>query len=99
MTNGSGILEKTKAELLNTYLELEGKEKLTEKTVVMPYTPIRSTLKSYSDKVVAISGFGKGIFSIAENTGLKYYITIEEYCSLWPDLMPLHKNLFTYQKQ
>ena len=102
MTNGSGVLEQTKANLLNKYLTLEGKEQFTEKTVVMPFSPLRPTFKKYSDKIVAISGasFGAdGIEGIATDGGLKYYITIEEYISIWPKLMPLHDTIFTKERQ
>ena len=48
----------------------------------MPYTPLRETIKTYSDKLVAISGAGSGVEHVAESAGLKQYITIEEYCSI-----------------
>jgi len=45
MTNGSGILEEIKAKNMNKYLDLKNNECFNKNTVIMPYTPLRSTLK------------------------------------------------------
>ena len=44
----------------------------------MNFTPLRDVLQSYSNKFVLLGGSGK-INEIAEDCGLKHYITIDEF--------------------
>ena len=67
--------------------------------MLMPFTPLRPIFKKYKDDLVVIGGGGKGIHDIAKDVGLKKYLTVEEYVSLWPQLMPLHDRIFTEEQK
>jgi HAD superfamily hydrolase (TIGR01456 family) len=93
LTNGGGKLEQHKAEEVNVILGVEKDvtKKLNKENVVVNFSPLRPILKEYGHKTVMISGVGN-IKMIAEDCGLKNFITCDEYCALFPSLVPISKR-------
>ncbi|EGR34584.1 hypothetical protein IMG5_006450 [Ichthyophthirius multifiliis] len=82
LTNGGGILEQEKADQLNDILKLKD-NKLDYSNIILNYTPLRPILSQYSDKFIILGGKGK-LIEIAESCGLKQFLTIEEFASIYP---------------
>jgi len=91
LTNGGGKLEQTKANDLNQMLNLQGVQKLEKKNLVMNFSPLRPVMKTYADKTVLIIGVDK-IEEVALDCGLTRYVTSEEYCAIFPYLVPLSRR-------
>jgi len=93
LTNGSGMLERVKAENLNYILGLkESPYRFFGHEILLNFTPLRPVMKEYHDRLVIVAGVGT-IDAIATDCGLKKYITIEEYSALYPAMVPVtHKG-------
>ena len=92
MTNAGGLLEQKKADSLNNLLELhDEKEKLTAEHIILNYTPLRSISSQFKDKIILLAGIGD-IRVVAESLGIDKYLTVEEYCTLFPYLVPNSKR-------
>jgi len=50
LTNGSMVLEKSKARFLNRKLRLSGSKKLKSRNVVMPYTHLEKKFRKNQEK-------------------------------------------------
>ena len=88
LTNGGGKLEQTKADDLNNILNLTSHQMLDRKNLVLNFSPLRPIMKEYANKVVMITGVG-GVKEVAADCGLRKYITCEEYCAIFPYLVPI----------
>jgi len=88
LTNSGGGTERIKAEAISTILGLhEPHERLTGEEVIVNFTPLRPVMEEYRDKLVLIGGLGN-LEVIAKDVGLRRFITDEEYCTLFPLLVP-----------
>jgi len=89
LTNGGGLLEKTKAESLNKILELNGvSEEFQAREILMNHTALRPIMNQYSDHLVIVTGGGEP-GAIARDCGISKWLTLEEYASLYPDMVPV----------
>ena len=88
LTNGGGRLEKDKAMQLNELFGFQeySYEYFIEKDVLLNFSPLRPIMKEYEEKPVLIIG-SQDIERIAQSCGLKQYITLDEFCSLYPHLV------------
>ncbi|KAM3140631.1 hypothetical protein pb186bvf_007229 [Paramecium bursaria] len=77
LTNGGGQLEQEKAIGLNKIL----KSNFQKEQVILNFTPLRQIMGEYRDRLSLICGAGKTI-EIAEDSGLKQFITINELQAL-----------------
>ena len=55
--------------------------------MVLNFTPLRETIKSYKDKLILICG-SLNVVDIVEELNLNNYLTLEEYVTLFPFLVP-----------
>ena len=88
VTNGGGKLEVDRAKELNKILGLTGSQELQGHNVVLNFSPLRLVLRDYKDKVILISGIAD-IERIALDCGVHKFVTISEYCALYPSLVPI----------
>lgn len=91
LTNGGGKLEQTKADDLNRMLHLTGHQQLGKKNLVMNFSPLRPKMKTYTERTVMITGVDS-VKEVAADCGLKRFITCEEYCTIFPHLVPLSRR-------
>jgi HAD superfamily hydrolase (TIGR01456 family) len=92
VTNLGGVLEDYKAESINEILKLSTQEeKLLGAQVVVNHSAMRTVMKDYADKIILIGGIGN-IQGVAESCQLKQYITIDEFCTLFPSIVPLSER-------
>ena len=91
VTNGGGKLEFERANDLNRALNLQGHEKLSGNNVIMNFSPLRPIFKDFLDKVILISGVGD-IERIVVDCGVHKFVTISEYCALYPSLVPISQR-------
>ena len=92
LTNGGGKLENHKANEINHILQVaEDDFKWQEKNIVLNFSPLRSILKDYKDRIVLVTGVGN-VHLIASDCGLQKFITVDEYCALFPYLVPISKR-------
>lgn len=94
LTNGGGQLESDKARKMNTYLQLgqENFYSLKGENIILNFTPLRPLFRTeFSDKNVMLLGSGK-IRKIAEDSGLRRYITFDEFSTLYPERFPLYQR-------
>ena len=91
LSNAGSKLEKDKAEEYNKILKLSGVHKLQKENVVLNYSPLRDVLSSFKDKPIIIGGVGNSE-EIARDCGANKYVTFEEYCSMYPFLVPISRR-------
>ncbi|KRW99821.1 HAD-like domain [Pseudocohnilembus persalinus] len=77
----------------NTNQDIQGNsnefiyQKFEKEDIILNYTPLRGVLQEqYRNKTVLLVGIGD-VKEIAQSMGIKKYITIEEYASLYPELL------------
>ena len=87
LTNAGNGTEKAKADAVSDILSLKGEERVGGDQIIMNWTPLRPILKQYTGKLVMLGGLCD-LASLAKEFGLEKYITDEEYCSLFPELIP-----------
>lgn len=88
LTNAGGCIERQKADSVSKVLQLtENHEKLTSSEIILNYTPLTPIMKEYQDRLILLGGIGDHE-GIAKEFGLQKYITDEEYCALFPFLVP-----------
>lgn len=88
LTNSGTGTEKYKAETISKILGIEeAHERLNAHDIIMNFTPLREVFKEYKDKLVMLGGLGP-LEHMAEDFGLNKFITDEEYCAMFPILIP-----------
>ena len=88
LTNSGTGTERGKAEAISNVLQLDkAEERLDGREIIMNFTPIRPILEEYRDRLVLLGGLGN-LGVLAQDFGLKKWITDEEYCILFPILLP-----------
>ena len=88
LSNGGGILEKSKAKELNQILNLEKKELITENELILCNTPFKEFASEYKDRYILLTGLGK-MSEIAQSYGFNKAITLDEYSAFFPFLCNL----------
>ncbi|KAL4437748.1 hypothetical protein ABPG74_012423 [Tetrahymena malaccensis] len=93
LTNGGGMLEEDKAHSINEILNLQESVQLHQENLLLNFTPLRPVLSGqYKEKLILVAGYGK-VNEIALSCGLKNFISMEEFCSLYP------QQVEQYQRQ
>lgn len=88
LTNGGGNLEATRAGVVNEIIDMEKDFELTGDEMICCQTPLRDLVHNYDDQNVLVMGLGNTEI-LAKEYGLKNFLTIEEYTSLYPQFVPL----------
>lgn len=61
---------------------------LSDRNFVLPYSHLRESLKSLSDKQVLLVG-NTNLKQIAQNEGIFHYLTLDEYVEIFPKNVPI----------
>lgn len=78
------MLEEDKAHSINEILKLNQNVQFHQENLLLNFTPLRPILSGeYKDKLILVAGYGK-VNEIAYSCGLKNFISMEEFCSLYP---------------
>lgn len=90
LTNGGGIPEQERAELVNGIIGLNQGRVLRGEDMILCHSPFRDSqlLKEYGNKYILVSGIGRMI-DIAKLYGYSKAIDIEELFALYPELSPV----------
>lgn len=93
LTNGGGVTEWERAEVVNKITGLEIKadgQKVQEDDIIVCHSPFRGSdlVNQYKDKFVLVSGLGK-VLDVARYYGYKKAIDIEELFALYPQTCPV----------
>jgi ribonucleotide monophosphatase NagD (HAD superfamily) len=93
LTNGGGVPEHERAQVLNKIIGLEAQDgcrALQGDDMILCHSPFRGAhfLEKYGDKYILVSGVGRMI-DICQHYGYKKAIDIEELFSLYPHLAPV----------
>jgi HAD superfamily hydrolase (TIGR01456 family) len=91
LTNSGLGTEKEKAETVSKKLALKDHEKIDSEEMIVNFTPLRKVIQEYKDKLVMLVG-EKNLDGLADNLNLKRYITDEEFCTLFPVLVPFREQ-------
>ena len=90
LTNGGGVPEQERAELVNGIIGLNEGRVLRGEDMILCHSPFRDPqlVKEYAEKYILVSGIGRMI-DIAKLYGYKRAIDIEELFALYPELSPV----------
>ena len=93
LTNGGGITEDDRAEVVNKIIGLkpDGDDRaLCGEDMILCHTPFRQEhlVKKYRDKYVIVSGLGK-MYDLARLYGYEKCIDIEDFFAIYPELHPV----------
>lgn len=86
ITNGGGETEFKRAAYISKILGLDQKYNLDESEVFMCHSPMKSLKEKYKDKLILVSGVGE-IENVMIHYGFKKFMTTEEYCVHFPELL------------
>ena len=98
LTNGGGILETKRAQVLNKIVwgseaTKAGEPRITADRMILCHTPLRDLKHKYADKYVLVTGMGD-INEICADYGYQRAIHIEEVYAMCPQASPLQQNSF-----
>lgn len=87
------LLEYEKAQHLNNIFHLNQttQEGLTDQNIILNFTAIRPKMQEYSEKLVLVCGL-QDTKNVTQNWGLNYFLTLEEYAALFPQLVPISRR-------
>jgi ribonucleotide monophosphatase NagD (HAD superfamily) len=97
-TNRGGELESEAIEIMNNAFHLyKEDEKLKETQVIVNFSALRPIIQSYSQQLILVIGGGdQG--KVIESCGTTNYLTIYEYCTLFPYMVPVSRDKQTKEE-
>ena len=88
LTNGGGCTEEEKIHDVNEILGLKRGVQFNADEIVLCHSPLKSIIReNYQDRLILVSGY-KDLHSTMKSCNVEKYILIDEYCSLYPSLVP-----------
>ena len=88
LTNGGGIPESERADVVNGILGLEGRHRLQGEQMVLCHTPFKRLVPDYKNKLIVVGGLHRPV-EVAQLYGFEQVIDILEYSSVFPQLCNL----------
>ena len=88
LTNAGDVLEEDKAHIINEALGLKDSQfQFKSNEMILNYSCLRPVFDTYRGKTVLITGLGD-VAKALESIGLQHYVTVDEYCLIYPHLSP-----------
>lgn len=87
LTNNIARSEEAKAQEINQLLKLD--RPLTGRDVVLNFTPMKPRFDNFAERTVLVIGREKRLADILPLQEIPKYVTIAEYCEIFPESTPL----------